>query len=67
MCGLVVETCAVVGCEAPIFDYAQTGTGFFGDDRLTAGFCVKHWCAELVSVDGKWYEMDKAPKGWRDR
>jgi len=59
MSGLVVETCAVVGCEKPVFDYAETGSGLFGDDRLTAGSCVKHSDAELVLVGGKWYEMDK--------
>jgi hypothetical protein len=64
---LCVETCAVAGCEEPVFDYAQTGTGLFGDDRIRAGFCAKHWESELVPVDGKWYEMDKAPEVWRDR
>jgi hypothetical protein len=67
MSGLVIETCAVVGCEKPVLDYAETGSGVFGDERLTAGFCAGHRDAELVSVDGKWYEMDKAPNGWRDR
>jgi hypothetical protein len=64
---LCVETCAVIGCETPVFDYAETSSGLVGDDRLTAGFCLKHWGAQLVSVDGKWYEMDKAPQGWQDR
>jgi len=64
---LVVETCAVEGCDKQVFDYAETGSGLFGDDRLTAGFCLKHWDADLVPVDGKWYEMDNAPEGWRHR
>jgi hypothetical protein len=50
-----------------MFNYAVTGTGLFGDDRMTAGFCAKHWDAELVPVGGKWYEMDDAPEGWRDQ
>jgi hypothetical protein len=67
MSGLVVETCAVVGCEKPVFDHVETGSGLFGDNRLTAGFYLKHWGAGLVSVEGMWYEMDKAPEGWQDR
>jgi len=64
---LCIETCAVVGCAKRVFDYAETGSGLFGDDRLTAGFCVKHWDADLLPLDDTWYEMHKAPVGWQDR